>query len=172
MNLIERKDMCSLEEARDLLYFIAGKMKKKHEDIDELVNAVWLMGRVQKAKKEHWGTTIKWCILRYRDQRDGTRDGKVIRSTPKTTSLDSLREDAGDAFGCEDGGFEAIDNKDFYEIAMNSLESPYKEVINVVVVDGKTVKEAAEILDMPRQKVATLRDKALEQLRIRFKDSI
>ena len=169
MNKKENEEL--YEETRGLIYTIAHNMLKEGEDVDELVAEVWVSDEFQKADKKRRGTAAKFAIQKYRQNRDGL-EGTRRRQVATAQSLSEVEVTGTDE------GFEAVDNRDFFNKVMSFCEksefitqSHNKEVLELVVVGGRTVNEAAEIIGISRQAVASIRDKVLKHLRLHFRDS-
>ena len=80
------------DRLRKPMYFMAHKYATKREDVDELVNEIWLFGNVQRAKEGMIFRCIMHDIKRWRANRDHTRSKRRYEAN-RGPSIDALRED-------------------------------------------------------------------------------
>ena len=138
-----KKDFIRLKRK---LYFMAYKYVMPREQIDELVNEIWLQGSVQRCKDERIeNTAIYTSILKYRQNRDFTKSSKKFKAN-KHAHIEDVREKEGfiDCEGICHNGFEKIDYLDTIERLEVGFDRKDRFIITLRFVDGMTLEEIAQ----------------------------
>lgn len=151
---------------RKLFYYIKGLTNQSNEEIEDILQEVFLSAYVNM-----WGfkTDKKFSSWIYRIAHNKSVD--FIKLNKNHKSLDT-EEDI--YFNKDEKFFEEIsienDQKDKIKKSINLLENKYKEVIFLYYFDEKSYDEISDILRIPVNHVGVLLHRAKNKLKIILKD--
>lgn len=160
------------ERLRKRIYYMVRSIATEREDIDEIVNYVWLEGKVQKAPDELVFKVIRYDISRFRFQRMG---GKSERKTKlrSALSLESLMEDEDNnkasklkCLTCyEKQGVEDVDTKDYINTLLGDLDRTDRMIMHLRYRQGAWWEDIAKAAGITKGNCQIRHNKIIKQLK-------
>ncbi|MGD9701205.1 MAG: RNA polymerase sigma factor [Acidimicrobiia bacterium] len=147
----------------EVLLRVAHSLTRDHAEAEDLVQDTLLRayrgiagfdGRHQRA----WLLTI---LRNTHINRNRRRRPELLRDPDTATERLAVAEDRTDAIVDDDLDIEIVR-------ALNSLDEPFRRVVELVDIDGLTYAEAAEVLDVPVGTVMSRLHRARSRIRDRL----
>ena len=143
------------------LHRYAYRLAGDHQVAEDIMQETFLEAWRCVDRQSEPGRARAWLfqILRYRYAhycRDTKRQRKVL---PLMEKMEDHPPDRGRA------ALDALGDKDAIQIALDTLSIPLRETFVTVFVEGRTCREAAEILKIPMGTVLSRLDSARRSLR-------
>jgi len=177
-------DMLTYEELKPILVHTAMKFANYKYEVDELVNAVWLMGDVQKLPDIRLAyKRIHYDIIEYirtqegRKHRANTRESSYKYRTnfksynAETEFVDNYEHSTYEMFmGDEDVGFAKVDFKDELEsLIKGSCNNCEDRLIVKMRLDGFTLAEIGKTIDLTESRISQLMTDLGKRLLVKIK---
>ncbi len=169
------------EQAYPILKNIALGFVRKNGwyQVDELVNEVWLQGRIQKVKDEKLLIHIAYCDMKdYMRTQDGRKNqigGERKRRLRRARSLDSVcpELDAGETYGAligkEDSNLDLSDAKEQLKVLMAPLTRAEKLIVAMLAY-GFSMKEIGLVIGIHPSRISQLNPQIMRILKARAKE--
>ncbi len=157
----------TFDQIKKLLYSIAYKYIKScggsRFHVDELVNEVWLKGRVQKSKnKKHLCMRIHWDIQEYiRDCISGKYKPEEQFKMKNPFSYDDELFDAP----CKNDCFAEVDRKDWFEVMLKGCSSREKLIMKLYYLQNQPHSVAAKVIGVSETRISQIKKIILERLK-------
>ena len=168
--LKEGQALLTYEQLAPALYKWASILSHRFPmfERDELVNAVWLMGRIQKVKHIKFASKRAKCdMIDYIRMQTGSR---LRRKLPKVCSLETSIDSNGHmlksiiSYTCN--GMAEVDAKDLFKRLCKGLSKRDVKVLKLRVLDGLNMREIAEKMGFTQSNASII----LERIRERTKE--
>ncbi len=173
MKEIDYTKPLSFEEIKPVLYKICHKYVKKFfnkYEVDELVNEVWLKGRVQKATSfKHLCLRIRWDVLEYiRDDMGGrvvcVARWKVLNplsydqeiSDRNSSSIEGKKNLYKEYLLYDDLGQQNIDSEDWFNVLLCVCNRREKLIIKLKYMYNYTNLEIGKVINLTESRVFQL----------------
>ena len=164
------------EKAYPILRSIALGFVRKNGwyEVNELVNEVWLKGKVQRSGSPKHLVQVAYCdMMDYMRTQDGRRWGDRRSKLRKAKSLDSVNlefndgESYGAFLGKEDENFDLTDNKEQLKVLMAPLSRAQKLAVIMYYAHNFKNKEIGHVAGLDASRITQLRKEALILMRDR-----
>lgn len=149
-------------ELKLMLYKMAKRMGRKGENLDELVNEVFVFqnGYIMTCPKWQVFSCARWAILNYHAKEDGG-DGvlnQLLARAKGSEVLESQEFILPEDEGTDEEAMEIIKE------CVKYLKNPLKKTIHSLYWECKTLKEVGEDMGVTHQCVSLRHQKALDEI--------
>jgi len=168
---LERYKMLTYEELQPVLYRIAYMFANYKYDVNELINAVWVIGNVQKlpdirlAYKRIYYDMIIYIRTQEGRKKQSYSQKPSTKYRAYTTSYNAETEFADNYehstyemfMGKEDGGFAKVDFKDELESFMKRVCNNCEDRLIVKMrLDGYTLREIGKVVGVVESRISQI----------------
>ncbi len=163
-------DKGRFEELKGALLYMSAAKVVPGEDIWELLNDSWLRGRVQRCPEGAIWKNIKWSIIAYRRERNGTRNqaDHKIKCATKYMDLDD-EEKTQIAFEAGEAGFRTkAETGRFFDCWCRGMSRTYALVIKLRFIEDMELEEIARTVGVTASTVAKTLNRALRDIKTKM----
>ena len=171
------------EEVHRVAYSVAHKMAIKGDNVDELVNEIFIAGRWQDGEIEFVRNAMVWSVMAWRQKGKNPRlkrekDIEMAKNAiwPLSLSTENYANENEEPMGMyaimiqnamatDDQGIKDVDTKDFIDFLLKHLPNDCIFIIIARDVYGWSFTEVAEKLKSNRETVRQKHHKGIEILR-------
>lgn len=173
-----KQELNTFEECRPHLFSVCKRMKSNQFDTWDLINEVWLMGRIQRVPKNCIKRRIEWDIidfwrrqtgrLRYKsyEKRFQIRYPVTLNSCIKSDSKDEMIE----TFGRLCNEQKRIEDEEAFDYIINhsSLSRKQKIIINLKYIENYRDVEIIKVLGVSASRISQLHSHALQLIKVKI----
>jgi len=177
--------MLTHEELEPVLYCVARKFANYKYDVNELVNAVWLIGNVQKLPDIRFAyKRIYYDIITYMRTQEG-RKKRFYTQEPDykyRTHINSMNANVVFSdnsehrtyemfMGEEDGNFRKVDFEDELELLLKRVCNNHLELFIVKMrLDGFNLREIGKIIGLSESRISQMMTALGKRLIVKIKN--